>query len=239
LSALTPTNWPPPYTIRISKKAKRVNLRVLHNVGLEIVIPARQQKYVVIAEVLEEFKDWILKHTATVIVRPKQHITTLNLRALNEIWHIQYQKTFSTNIRHSICKGSSTHTLTLYGAVDDIERTHLWLQKWLKKRASQMLIPWLEQLSQQHNLPFTKVSVRGQQTLWGSCTPNHDISLNFKLLFLLPQHATHVMLHELCHTKHLNHSKRFWQLLLKLDPNCMEHDRAIKHGDKLVDIWLN
>lgn len=202
-------------------------------------MPYRQQKYIVIDEILNEFKDWILRHSQTIIVRPKQHITSLNLRALNEIWQIQYQQTLSTQIRHSICRGETIHILNVYGAVDDVARTQAWLQKWLKKLATKHLIPLLQQLSIQHNLPFNNATVRGQHTLWGSCSPRHDISLNFKLLFLPPEHVKHVLLHELCHTKHLNHSQRFWNLLSRVDPNCMQNDRAIRNGERLVDLWMD
>jgi predicted metal-dependent hydrolase len=188
-------------------------------------------------QILHEFKDWIIKHSSKIIITPKQHITNIDLRAINQIWQINYIKTASSQLRGISCKGISHNTLTLYGAIDDIERTHLWLQKWLKQRAKEILIPWLQQLSVQHNLPFNKVSIRGQQTLWGSCSPEHDISLNYKLLFLSNEKVTHILLHELCHTKHLNHSQRFWALLSKLDPNCKINDNAIRKADKLIDIF--
>lgn len=231
--------WPPAYSVRVSKKAKRINLRILPQIGLEIIVPVRMQKRISIDQVLNEYRSWIEKHRSALEIKAKEKITTINLRALNQTWHIQYQKTFSSQIRHSVCIGENYNILNLHGATDDIDRTHLWLQKWLKTMATKHLIPWLKELSVIHELPCNKVTVRGQQTLWGSCTADKDISLNFKLLFMPSEHVAHIMLHELSHTKHLNHSARFWALLTKLDPLCIQHDNAIRRGEKFVPQWAN
>jgi predicted metal-dependent hydrolase len=231
--------WPPPYNLRISKKAKHVHVRIYPHRGLEIVVPIRQQKRFVVADLLEEKKAWISKHLATVKIEPLAAITSLDLLAIQQYWQIEYKQTFSQQIRHSLRIGEKINVLTLYGNVNDITRTHLWLKAWLKKMATKHLIPWLRVLSSTHGLEFNKASVRGQQTLWGSCNADKNISLNYKLLFVPPKHAEHIMLHELCHTKHLNHSKRFWNLLIKLDPDALAHSKAIRHGDSFVPLCFN
>lgn len=236
---ITPADWPPAYNIRLSQKAKRLYLRIVPNLGLEIVIPIRQHRSFNINQVLIQYKDWILHHLSTFKIQTPEHITDLNLRAISQNWRIQYQQTFSKQIRHTTAPGANSNTLNVYGAIDNIPRTHNWLHNWLKITAQKHLTTWLECLSDQHNLPFSKVSIRGQATLWGSCTADKNISLNYKLLFMPPELAQHILLHELCHTKHLNHSNKFWQLLTQLDPQCMTHDRAIRTGEKFVPEWVN
>jgi predicted metal-dependent hydrolase len=226
--------WPPEYQLRFSKKAKHVHLKIFPNRGLEIVVPFRQQKRFRIEELLDEKKSWIEKHLATVKIPTLEIITVLKLRAIQQEWQIEYIKTASSQLRHIIVPGTTANILKLYGAVDDIQRTHLWLTKWLKQMAQKHLLPWLKTLSLTHQLPFNRAAVRGQQTLWGSCTSQKNISLNYKLIFIPPKHAEHIMLHELCHTKHLNHSRRFWDLLMKLDPDTELHNKAVREGDKFV-----
>lgn len=238
METLEQAPWPPTYNLRFSKKAKHVHLKVFKHRGLEIVVPIRQQKRFVIADLLEEKRPWIEKHLATVQIKPISPITSITLLAINQIWQIEYKPTLSSQIRHRICYGETINTLTLSGNVDNVARTHLWLKSWLKQLAQQYLLPWLQDLSVQHAITYNKASIRGQQTLWGSCTMQKNISLNYKLLFVPPKYAAHVMLHELCHTKHLNHSRRFWDLLTKLDPDTNAHNIAIREGDKHVPSWL-
>lgn len=233
------TTWPPAYNLRLSRKAKHAHLKMIPNQGLEVVIPVRLQKHIVVADLLTEKKAWIEKHLATLKIQPVEILTSLNLQAINQTWRIEYQATLAKNISYIIRPGIHDHTLVLYGNVNDVALTHRWLQGWLKDIAREHLIPWLYALSVEHNLPYQKAAIRAQQTLWGSCTVEKNISLNYKLLFLPRQQAEHILLHELCHTKYLNHSKRFWNLLASVDPNALANDRAVRSADKHVPVCFN
>ena len=71
----------------------------------------------------------------------------------------------------------------------------------------------LKELSEQHGYSYNKVFIREQKTRWGSCSAKNNINLNLKLV-LLPEHLMdYVILHELAHTKHKNHSQQFWSEL--------------------------
>lgn len=230
--------WPPDYNLRLSKKAKHIHLKILPDRGLEIIVPIRQQKRLVIADLLNEKKSWIEKHLAAVKIPVLEFITVLHLQAIQQTWHVEYKQTLSRQIRHCVCIGEKSNTITLYGDVQDIARTQQWLKKWLTQMARTHLLARLEELSLLHNLPFNKAAIRAQQTLWGSCTTEKNISLNYKLLFIPANYADHIMLHELCHTKYLNHSKYFWNLLIKLDPKTLEHNKALRQGDSFVPSGL-
>src|SRR5690606_14502003 len=86
------------------------------------------------------------------------------------------------------------------------------LIRWLKKMAKIYLASQLNKISEVTQLSYKNLTIRDQQTRWGSCTRDKNISLNFRILFL-PEHlASHILIHELCHTVHLNHSDKFWSL---------------------------
>lgn len=95
------------------------------------------------------------------------------------------------------------------------------LQSWLRKvigeglrlNAKYVLPPRLLQLSKQCGLPYASVKINSSQGRWGSCSTSKNINLSYFLL-LLPSHLIdYVLLHELCHTREMNHSERFWALL--------------------------
>jgi len=83
----------------------------------------------------------------------------------------------------------------------------------LRKQAQSVLPAELTKLAEQHEFNYSKVTIRKSRSRWGSCTSKKSISLSFYLM-LLPGHLIeYVLLHELCHTVHLNHSPAFWELL--------------------------
>ena len=77
-----------------------------------------------------------------------------------------------------------------------------------------------------HNLPYKAVKINNSQGRWGSCSATKSINLSFYLM-LLPKHLIdYVLLHELCHTREMNHGDKFWQLLDKLTDNRSQALRA-------------
>lgn len=99
---------------------------------------------------------------------------------------------------------------------DDVN-LQAWLRKVieeaLRRNAKIILPPRLYMLSNRHNLPYGKVKINSSRGRWGSCSAKKDINLSY-FLVLLPQHLIdYVLLHELCHTREMNHSDRFWALL--------------------------
>jgi predicted metal-dependent hydrolase len=76
----------------------------------------------------------------------------------------------------------------------------------------------LRELAAQHGFTVKAVTVRAQRTRWGSCSPTGRISLNWRLLQLPPSVSDYVLLHELAHLTHLNHSARFWREVERICP---------------------
>ncbi|MBO5188447.1 MAG: DUF45 domain-containing protein [Alistipes sp.] len=82
------------------------------------------------------------------------------------------------------------------------------------RRAAKADLPLrMERLAAQTGLRYTKLTIRATRTKWGSCSARNAISLSLYLM-TLPEHLRDfVVLHELCHTVHHNHSERFHRLL--------------------------
>lgn len=145
----------------------------------------------------------------------------LSLKAINETWEIIYKLSFTTNAAIKIIEPK---TIMITGRIRD--RKYV-LHKWLQLQGRKHLIPWLDNLSIQTNLPYNRVSIRGQKTRWGSCSSDKNINLNYKLLFLESEFVNYIIIHELCHTIHLNHSKEFWQLVGNFYPNYLDIRKQI------------
>jgi predicted metal-dependent hydrolase len=117
-------------------------------------------------------------------------------------------------------------------------RIFLLLQDWLKEQGRRWLVPRLESLSRETGLTFTGSQIRLQRSRWGSCSSRGLISLNAAAMFVEPHLVDYLILHELCHTRHLNHSARFWNFLDSLAPGARKLDKALNMGWRDVPPWL-
>ncbi len=243
------TIWPPIYNVRRSQRAKRTFLQVTPATGLEIVVPERLKR-LNIEKLLTEKRSWIEKMLARFrvpflnaeplaknFVIPLEKPNTLECQALDETWKILYHATPSKRISLKTHQ-SPEKLLILKGDIDNIPLCVKTLKKWLMLYAHTTLIPWLQNLSLQTQLTYNRTIIRGQSTLWGSCNAKKTISLNYKLLFLPKMLTEHVLLHELCHLKYLNHSERFWSFLKSFDDHCIENKKALKLAEHHVPHWL-
>jgi predicted metal-dependent hydrolase len=91
-------------------------------------------------------------------------------------------------------------------------------------KAQDELFDRLEHFSKKHDLPYRRAVFRCQKTKWGSCSGQNNISLNINIAFLPPHLQDYILLHELCHIRHKNHSKRFWS---QLDNYCGTSAKAL------------
>jgi predicted metal-dependent hydrolase len=88
-----------------------------------------------------------------------------------------------------------------------------------KKEAHALFSERLTQLNQAYRFPYKRVSIRNQKTRWGSCSKSGTLSFSYRLLFVQPEVRDYVLVHELCHTKEMNHSRRFWELVSQTVPD--------------------
>lgn len=92
----------------------------------------------------------------------------------------------------------------------------------------------LPELSQITELSYKRMSLRAQRSRWGSCSSNGTISLNYKMILLSPSLIDYILIHELCHTKHMNHSRDFWSLVEHFFPSYLEAERLLKEQQNLT-----
>jgi len=97
----------------------------------------------------------------------------------------------------------------------------------LQRLARRELPARVRELAQVHGIPVGTVSVRAQRTRWGSCSPGGGISVNWRLVQVPEWVRDYIILHELAHRRHLNHSPRFWKEVERLCP-----------GYEAAEAWL-
>lgn len=158
----------------------------------------------------------------------------VRLAALDQEWTVEYRDTGGERVAAGVRPG---RRLLVHGGTGDRERCRQALRRWLLRTAGQCLPSWLEALAASHGLCFERAAVRLQRSRWGSYSWRGTISLNARLLLLPPELVGHVLLHELCHSVHMDHSARFWSLVRSHDPACDSHRRLLRVAAKQLPPW--
>jgi predicted metal-dependent hydrolase len=232
----------PEYSVRESPKAKHVSLKMSIKGNLEVIVPKGfDQKR--IPEILQQKQSWIERVTRRMVNqqalagsdvladRPER----IALQAIAETWQVEY----SSNRRSGIqAKEHAGYQLVLQGDTENADNCKAILQQWIAHKARLHFPPWLRSISHDLVLPYQDISIRQQKTIWGSCSIRKTISLNSKLLFLPPCVVKYVLIHELCHTIHLNHSRDFWALVSLHEPNYKALDATLRDARYLVPWWM-
>ena len=224
------------YTLRESRRAKRVILNVSDASGLEVVVPWGFDHRRLPA-IIESKRAWI-ERTLRKVEETRQLLTPdhIPLQAVGKEWEVQYRSSGQARVS---AREAADNLILVQGDISDVHRGADALKRWLHRKAIAQLVPWLRDVSHESNIPFTRAMVRGQRTRWASCSSQQTVSLNRNLLFLPNHLVRHVFLHELSHVKHLNHSPRFWHLLQRLEPDYKGLETELKQAGDFVPAWAH
>lgn len=159
---------------------------------------------------------------------------TVRLEALGECHRVFYKPAGRGSVRLT---STSPSELECVGDLADSDLCIGILLKWLRFQGQLHLMPWLARTADEIGLCYARGQVRKQRSRWGSCSARGTISLNQDLLFIPPELVRYIMVHELCHTRHMDHSPKFWTLLESFEPGCRALDARMKHARNLVPLW--
>jgi hypothetical protein len=231
---------PSDYEVRVSRRARHARLSVSYAGRVTVIIPERFPRSKVSA-IVDANRTWIERakrrfaaEGALIVDRfAPERPQHLMLRLLGQDLPVIYH--------HGAGPARAVERAgQLYVAADDEneDAQRQALKRYLARRARRELEPRLDAMAAEIGVQVHGVSIRAQQTRWGSCSPSGSISLNSALLFLPEALVHYVLLHELCHRRELNHSPRFWALLTQLEPDSDRLRKELKSAWHFVPAWL-
>jgi predicted metal-dependent hydrolase len=181
--------------------------------------------------------EWIARKVDEMCARAPpsaNHVpSSIELAALSETWTVRHER----DDRSTLYAGSDRE-LTV-ACANGGERAGLrLLQAWLRSRAHLAFAPWLARVASETGIEFERVEIRRQRTRWGSCSRRGVLSLNACLLFQRPEVVRYLLVHELCHRVHMNHSQQFWALVAHHEPGFRTLDRELGQGWRRVPDWV-
>jgi Predicted metal-dependent hydrolase len=271
----------PPHSIRISRRARRISLRILRGIGLEVVLPPWADRAMV-PEILARHEGWIRKHALPeredAGARSGEGVFTgaesagagsqgrggsgkgaqpfppgLFLRGGAEFYAFRQSyaeeppcRAFMIECARELLPphtgelvepGGANLVLPAFHCPENPAKTFLWLREWLREEARSRFAFTLDALAEEHGFTYARLFVKFQKTRWGSCSAKGNINISALLLFLPDALIRYILVHELCHTRALNHSEAFWKEVFAILPKAMRHDAAMRRAWVYVPFW--
>ena len=226
------------FSIRESRRARRLSIKVYPRGRVEVVVPRRTSARAV-REFVDAHRDWIRDTRAAFAAEhppePFALPTSVHLPAIGRAFCVRYARDDgSKSVRYRVVG----NTVVLSGNTDNEGHCVTALKRWLTALGKKEYLPRLRTLSDETGNRFSKLHVRGQKTCWGSHSSTGTISLNYCLMFLEPKLLRYVMIHELCHARYMNHSAGFWRLVGSFEPEYRRLDKALNTCWKRIPTWV-
>jgi predicted metal-dependent hydrolase len=219
------------YRVRTNPRSRSVRLSVSYHSGVVVVVPSGFDTSR-IPEIIVKKEEWIKRSIEKVQSAGSalEIPTRIQLQSIGQSFSVVVEQNVSR--RNYLVEENNLLKLSV-----DLRNKRIplkLLKKWFDQKATDILLPWLDRVSKEHGFAYNRGAVRSQRTRWGSCSTKKNINLNRSLLFLRPELVDYLILHELCHTVEMNHSKKFWELV---GQHCQDYrtlDKELKSARKYV-----
>jgi predicted metal-dependent hydrolase len=213
-------------TLRRSVRASSVRIRIAPDGRLKASLPLYAPAFLVkrlIKTSRLQLRELLQEHHTTTVFNPGMQIGkshTLTVRPTRG-----RQAVATRHGQQIVVELPEGQTLTM-PAVARVVRDAVITA--LRIEAKSYLPKRLSFLASKHGFTYQKVRFSHASGRWGSCSSSGTISLNIALMKLPFELIDYVLIHELSHTKQMNHSNSFWELVATADPNYKQHRRGLK-----------
>ena len=213
-------------TLRRSAKASHVRIRVAPDGRLRASLPLYAPTFLVkrlIKTSRDQLREMLAEQTNEIAFEHGMRIGKSHTLIIRETTSRRVVVArHGQQIIASLPQGSSLQDTDVVRSIRDIviEALRLEAKSYLTKR--------LAYLAEQGDFSYTKVRFSHASGRWGSCSSSGTISLNIALMKLPFELIDYVLIHELSHTVHMNHSPEFWNVVEQTDPHYKAHRRELK-----------
>lgn len=185
-----------------------------------------------IQEVVESKREWIMKKLEEYQSSPrkvKDYADGERFQVLGESYFLNVYYTDTEKAKLNIENGKIEIVLPVrYANQDNSEIIKNMINKMYYMIAEREVEAAMEKMRKLTGLAPEEYRIKKVKTSWGSCSSNKKISINQDLMMYSRHAIEYVVLHELCHLKHMNHSKKFWALVEKYMPDYKDAEKELK-----------
>ena len=222
------------YKYEVTRSKRKTISIIIEPTGLvRILVPNRYaDKHIKL--LLQEKHNWIvekLKYFQEKKIQTPDFTEGTKLDFLGFQYEIQYSQVVKKNEERIIIENSKC---IIFARTFDTENLKEMIENWYRKEATEILKNRMSQIQQKVGKEPSKVSVKTQKKRWGSCTSKGHILLNWRLILAPVEVVDYVILHELCHLHHMDHSPKFWGKVMEFDPHYQNKRKWLKQNGHII-----
>ncbi len=221
------------YTLKQSARIRGIRLEIHNESGLIVVVPKRYSRQQV-QDILAKKSGWILRHLPVA----KAMQLPLFKKEVDHGEKIPFMgRTLELAITAEYDKGASPvlkgKTLFIPRGSEEKSRTQI-IEGWYRQQAALIFKEKADRFQRTMGIRYKRITIRGQRKRWASASPLRNLSINWKLLLAPEAIIDYVIMHELAHFKHMDHSRKFWDYLAQYCPKWREYRKwLVDHEDDL------
>ena len=232
-----------PYVFKRVPRRRRVHIVVNDDGTVEVRAPwrfglARAR------EVLRENSRWVVRSLDSArrrLARRPRLVTGARLPLLDDSLRLDVRRAPQIDLfaegrpLRSRAERRGT-TLRVSTATLGDEELRALIERWYRREAVTHLASRVEHYAPQLGVRPSRVAIRGQRSRWGSCSGKGTVSLNWRLMMVPGELVDYVVVHELCHLRHMDHSPRFWAMVGGTIPDFRQRRRRLNEHQEGLPI---
>lgn len=224
------------YIHRTHPRAKRLSLKI-NETGELIVVSPRFTPGWIIKQFVSSHQEWITTHQKKVSAARQTLLDTPDTLLL-------FGKKYQVTTRYLPKQAPGIYTQADQLIINPYDPNELSLSasskqltRFFKKSARRYIEPKTLHFAEEMKLSIGKIQFRAQKSRWGSCSHTGTLSFNWRLVHCPVEIIDYVIVHELAHLVHFDHSRAFWNLVAQHDPAHQEHRGWLKrHGSTVLSL---
>lgn len=208
------------YHLKKNSRSRSIKISI-DSAGKVLVSAPKLYPNLIIEKFLKQQEPWVLKKQAQVAKLQTQI-------ADNEIFIFGKKFEIIVSAKQSKASGISIEKQKLIINQVIPGSYQKKLERFLKNTATKYLTQKTAVLAKKMQIDYQKIGIRQQKSRWGSCSSQGNLNFNWRLVHYPPAIINYVIIHELAHRQQANHSKKFWLLVNKFDPQYKKHRAMLK-----------
>lgn len=218
------------YTHQISSRVRSYKLKIDPKIGLVAITPTRFSQST-LDSFIQNNTAWIDANVSKITQKKAFFETETTVRIFDVLYEKQLQ--VNPNTASNIVINSNVQPGQAIGLVVSVQspdqaKIKKLITRFLMQTAEQYVTPRTKQLAEKMQVQYTKISYGEHKSQWGSCHISGALTFNWRLVHAPVAVIDYVIIHELAHRTHHNHSAAFWALVAKYDPQYSVHRNWLK-----------
>ena len=237
----------------IRRKRKTISIKIEENGQVVVSAPLRINKEYIL-QVVQNKADWILKKQVEIKQRGLKKITREIIEEstfmylgeeyplhlifdesrknitieLNKKEDSESDNSIFSNIDMNSGKNFKIKRFIIHTNTMDVEKIKVAFEKWYRDETLKIVTKRIDYYSDNFKDKVTNIRVKEQKRRWASCTGKNAILFNWRISMARADVLDYIVIHEMCHMDHRNHSKYFWNRVEEIMPNYKEKHEWLK-----------